>query len=192
MESIQIWHGTLIQNIKKFRFLSHFGTETQALRIIAASAALDGKCGQPLIYECKLSYEENERKHVDDIGSPNAQAIFKSYCDALGQRDTFKERLRYAIENELSPNDPRWHRSIIDLAKKNGHKLLSYNNKFEGEGLSYCVIDEDIVSIVSCVSLTWGEFVELYEEKSNCSHGFTEQQLRLIQNFLAKVSSELN
>lgn len=187
MTSTQVWHGTLTSGIKSFRSLSHFGTQLQAHRIIAASAALDEKDGEPVIYECTLSYDENELKHVDDIGSPNAQAIFLTYCNAIEKHKIFRAQHRDAINNDLDPNDPKWLVWINDLAKANGHRLLSYNNNVEGKGLSYCVIDPQTISGVKSVSLTWEKFAALYKSGSNFPHGFTEQESEEIKNFLAKV-----
>jgi hypothetical protein len=184
MTVLTLWHGSFTPNIQRFRALSHFGSKLQAYRVIAAHGALDKEQDDPVLYECDLSISANEILHLDDFGSPYPQAVFRAYCDAIDKYSTFQQRYREAMTLNLTNDAPEWQKWINELASANGHKLLSYDNEVEGDGLSYCLLDKTIIKNLTSTSLTWNQVSAFDHKYSAISHGFSDEDINKIETFL--------
>lgn len=187
MESIQVWHGTLTSGIDKFRPLTHFGTELQANRAIVAKAALDKKEEQPVLYKCILAYEKSELLNVDDIGSPTYKAIFQSYCNALKLTKFLSEKHSEATRMGLENNHDIWLTWLNELSAEKGHRVLSYDNVVEGSGLSFCVLDNQIIKDVTSMQLQWKEVKQLFDDNINEKHGYSPSEFKRMIDFLTNV-----
>lgn len=192
MRSRTAYHGSLLSGIGKFKPTSHFGSRIQAFCAIVAHAALDKECGVPTIYDCNLVCKESEIFHIKDWGSPKPQAVLYWYCSEIGRMENFREEYyRKAMNDGLDPYSIQWIEWLILEANLSGHKLLSYENKVEGEGLSYCVIDESIVRIVKSEEVSFSQLKRDLESAGRQSFGFDDREWSEIQKHLAETAGAL-
>ncbi|WP_281948715.1 hypothetical protein [Vibrio parahaemolyticus] len=183
MEQITLFHGSLTSGIDEFRPLSHFGSKLQAFRIMVAKAALDGDKGEPVLYECTMSVNQDQFKMVKDAGSPNHQAICYIYCLNLDLEQEFRELCRKTDK----PNGPIWINGINEIAERHNHKLLSYKNVVEGDDLSYCLLDPSIITEIKEKSLSWKEVATTCLKHPDNECRTLEEDLIKINMFLEEM-----
>lgn len=184
MKSLRAWHGSLDEEIQELRPTTHFGSKLQAYCAIAAHAALDGHDGKPSIYECSLRFCDEELLHLSDWGSPNPAALLLAYCTAIGDRQRYS--LNYQrMGRDLTPDAPNWIEWLREATKCRGHKLFSYSNKVEANGLSYCVIDSGIVTINSVEPCSYDSIARSLSALQDGGHGFTSDEWTCITKFLS-------
>lgn len=189
MFSINTWHGSLVNGIKEFKPTSHFGSRIQACCAIVAHAALDKNSGVPTIYDCNLVCKESEILELNDWGDPKPQAVLFRYCEKIGRGDYFRNvYFKEGRRRNLEASSDKWIEWLICEAKSSGHKLLSYENEVEGEGLSYCVIDNSIVSISKSTEVSFSELKNALQVFDRQYFGFFNHDWNKIQKFLAEKS----
>jgi len=189
MRSINVYHGSLAGEIEKFKPTSHLGSRIQGLCSIVTHAALDRANGVPTIYDCNIVCKESEVFHIKDWGSPKPQAALYWYCSETGREEHFRdEYFQKAMKEGLEPYSEKWIEWLILEANFSGHKLLSYENKVEGKGLSYCVIDDSIVRIVKSEEVSFSQINRALESAGRKYFGFDDSDWGEIQRYLAENS----
>lgn len=189
MNSKTVCHGSLVSGIEKFKPTSHFGSRIQALCAVVAHAALDKECGVPTIYNCNIICKESEIFHIRDWGSPTPQAVLYWYCRETCREVKFREEYyRKALKEDLDRYSEKWIEWLILEANVSGHKLLSYENKVEGKGLSYCIIDDTIVRIVNSEEVSFSQLKRDLESAGRQSFGYDDHEWSEIQKYLTETA----
>lgn len=165
--SIPVFHGSLIGDIKEFRPCSHFGTRKQAV-FSAIRKAIESRKKDNKIYRyaCTIEAENHEIYHMSaDWGSPKVVATLYHYLIDSGRTDVQEEIWReYYHGSNPNPDDAIYFKLLDEHMSEKGHKVLSYNNKHEGEGTSYMALYNACIAISSVIEIPEKEAREVFYE----------------------------
>ena len=173
--NIKAFHGSLVEDINKFRPASHFGCKIQALSAIGAKVFLDeSKDGRPTMYEVKINVSEENIFYFErdwgKFGPQGALIPLRTLKLKAVEKEAELEILKRfgGYHGEINNAESDFERLKIAeefLKYEAGHKykVIRYPNAVEADGDGYCVIDASVISIDSISTVTWEEVVAAFE-----------------------------
>ncbi len=194
--NIDAYHGSLTEGITLFRPAAHFGDRKQALSAIGAKRFLDGiKIGEPIIYKVTINAPEKNIFSVrDDWGKHGAWGAL------LPLRTLQKNDASQSEQLEITKRFNKYFRAITDaqdevsqvrlaeelLLREAGgvYKVIKYDNKVEGCGEGFCVINPSAITIESVTRPSWPEVIDAFKHHSDWRIGeeAAMEMLRSIQH----------
>ena len=180
---MQTFHGSLDRSIDRFRIATHFGTRDQALSAIGAKRFLDGmNAGLPTLYEVIIDVpDSNLFKVKKDWGKFGAQGALLPIRELLERDATQEEKIEIAKRfsshykriNAIScSTSANCLAEELLLGEANGkYKVVEYDNRVEGSGSGYCVLDPSLITITAITFPPWLEIIEAFKNHGDWPNG---------------------
>jgi len=194
---IETFHGSLNPSIAGFHIASHFGSSDQALSAIGAKRFLDEEtAGNPTLYKVTIEVPDtNLFKVKKDWGKFGAQGALIAVKELLLKGATPQEQTAIArrfanhhvrINNPSPTEDPiRLAEQFLLQEAKETIQVIEYENKVENSGTSYCVLNPELISIVSTTTPTWLDVIKEFK-----NHGDWEQKKDVVEALERQLLSE--
>ena len=182
--SIPVFHGSFTGNIEEFHPCTHFGTREQATyRAIekAMGSNLDefykkAKISKKsiFVYSCLIEFYPHECYEMEDWGASDCKTTLYHYLKKSRGEEYQKKIWRTHInlkddEGEMIDISGASILKILDKHMlESQHKIISYANLVEFQGMSYMALYGDVVKITDIECLSLEEFkiyFQRYEDK---------------------------